>query len=124
MSAAERAALAAGEPGSVRADVDGAGSALRLGAGPLHCARLSPKRRASTLVTRSGEPRPPLHDLVAAIGAVLNKAIKNQYRTGADDPFVVYDKEGERCPRRGCAGTITRIVQAGRSTFFCAVCQN
>ena len=89
----------------------------------LHRARLSPKRRASTLVTRSGEPRPPVHDLVAAIGEVLNKAIKNQHRTGADDPFVVYDKEGERCPRRGCAGTIRRIVQAGRSTFFCAVCQ-
>ena len=89
----------------------------------LHRARLSPKRRASTLVTRSGEPRPPVHDLVAAIGEVLNKAIRNQYRTGADDPFVVYDKEGERCPRRGCTGTITRMVQAGRSTFYCRTCQ-
>ena len=89
----------------------------------LYRARLSPKRRASTLVTRSGEPRPPAHDLVAAIREVLNKAIKNQYRTGSDDPFVVYDKEGQRCPRRGCAGTITRIVQAGRSTFYCRTCQ-
>ena len=89
----------------------------------LHRARLSPKRRAATLVTRSGEPRPPLYDLVAAIAEVLNTAIRNQYRTGSDDPFVVYDKEGERCPRRGCAGTITRIVQAGRSTFFCPACQ-
>src|SRR5688500_2959640 len=89
----------------------------------LHRARLSPKRRASTLVTASGEPRPPVRDLVAAIGEVLNKAIRNQYRTGSDDPFVVYGKEGERCPRRGCAGTITRIVQAGRSTFYCRTCQ-
>jgi formamidopyrimidine-DNA glycosylase len=89
----------------------------------LHHARLSPQRRASTLVTRSGDPRPPMHDLVAAIAAVLHKAIKNQYRTGSDDPFLVYDKEGERCPRRGCAGTIARIVQAGRSTFYCRTCQ-
>src|SRR5688572_13007394 len=89
----------------------------------LHRARLSPRRRASTLATKSGGPRPPVHDLVAAIGEVLNKAIRNQYRTGSDDPFVVYDKEGERCPRRGCAGTITRIVQAGRSTFYCRTCQ-
>ena len=89
----------------------------------LHRARLSPKRRASTLATKSGAPRPPVHDLVAAIGEVLNKAIRNQYRTGSDDPFVVYDKEGQRCPRRGCPGTIVRIVQAGRSTFYCRTCQ-
>jgi formamidopyrimidine-DNA glycosylase len=89
----------------------------------LHRARLSPKRRASTLVTASGEPRPPVRDLVDAIGQVLVKAIRNQYRTGSNDPFVVYDKEGERCPRRGCGGTIARIVQGGRSTFYCRACQ-
>ena len=89
----------------------------------LHRARLSPKRRASTLVTRSGEPRPPLLDLVEAIRQVLKQAIKHQYRTGSDDPFLVYDHEGEPCPRRGCGGTIRRIVQGGRSTFFCPVCQ-
>ena len=89
----------------------------------LHLARLSPKRRASTLVTASGGPRPPLHDLVAAIRAVLKKAITHQYRTGGDDPFLVYDHEGEPCPRRGCHGTIRRIVQGGRSTFYCPVCQ-
>ena len=89
----------------------------------LHRARLSPKRAASTLITRSGEPRPALHDLVSAIREVLKVAIRNQYRTGADDPFLVYDHEGERCPRRGCGGTIRRIVQAGRSTFYCPLCQ-
>jgi formamidopyrimidine-DNA glycosylase len=89
----------------------------------LHRARLSPKRKASTLVTRSGEPRPALHDLVAAIRDVLKQAIRNQYRTGADNPFLVYDREGEPCPRVGCAGTIRRIVQGGRSTFYCPSCQ-
>jgi formamidopyrimidine-DNA glycosylase len=89
----------------------------------LHRAGLSPKRRASTLVTTTGEARPPLHDLVASIREVLEQAIRNQYRTGADNPFVVYDREGERCPRRGCRGTIRRIEQGGRSTYYCPVCQ-
>lgn len=35
----------------------------------------------------------------------------------------VYGREGERCLRRGCDGTVVRIVQAGRSTFFCPKCQ-
>jgi formamidopyrimidine-DNA glycosylase len=89
----------------------------------LHRARLSPKRLASTLVTRTGQPRPAAHDLVQAIRNVLTDAIRRQYRTGADNPFLVYDREGEPCPRRGCRGTIRRITQGGRSTYYCPVCQ-
>ena len=89
----------------------------------LHRARLSPQRRAATLTTRAGEPRPALDLLVRAIREVLKEAIRNQNRPGGDDRFRVYDREGRRCPRRGCAGTIKRIVQGGRSTFYCAVCQ-
>lgn len=89
----------------------------------LYRARLSPKRRASTLVTRTGLPRPALDDLVRAIKDVLRIAIRNQYRTGVDDPFLVYDREGKRCLRKGCGGRIKRIVQGGRSTFYCPVCQ-
>ena len=37
--------------------------------------------------------------------------------------FRVYDREGERCVTPGCPGTVKRIVQGGRSTFFCPVCQ-
>jgi formamidopyrimidine-DNA glycosylase len=37
--------------------------------------------------------------------------------------FDVYDREGEPCHTSGCTGTIKRIVQAGRSTFFCPRCQ-
>ena len=37
--------------------------------------------------------------------------------------FRVYDREGEPCPTAGCKGVIAREVQAGRSTFFCPVCQ-
>lgn len=89
----------------------------------LHRARLSPKRRASTLVARSGMPRPAVAELVEAIRAVLQDAIARTRRAGDGDRFRVYDREGQRCLRRGCPGTIKRIVQAGRSTFFCPVCQ-
>jgi formamidopyrimidine-DNA glycosylase len=85
----------------------------------LHRARLSPRRRASTLATRAGLPVERTTRLVAAIKRVLVDAIAGKY----DDGFRVYDREGARCPTRGCAGRIRRITQAGRSTFFCPVCQ-
>ena len=37
--------------------------------------------------------------------------------------FRVYDREGEPCATRGCGGTVRRLVQAGRSTFYCPRCQ-
>jgi formamidopyrimidine-DNA glycosylase len=89
----------------------------------LHRARLSPRRSASTLMTTSGAPRPQAYVLAQAIKDVLAEAIARRYRTDGSDRFRVYDREGRRCLRRGCHGVIRRIVQAGRSTFFCPVCQ-
>ena len=89
----------------------------------LHRARLSPKRAAATLVTKHGAPRPVVQELVEAIKDVLNEAITRQSRPGDGNPFRVYGREGEPCPRRGCGGTIRRILQGGRSTFYCPVCQ-
>ena len=37
--------------------------------------------------------------------------------------FKVYDREGEACVTPACTGTVTRLVQSGRSTFYCPVCQ-
>jgi formamidopyrimidine-DNA glycosylase len=89
----------------------------------LHRARLSPKRAASTLVTTGGAPRPAVRDLVRAIRDVLREAITRQARRGDGNPFRVYDRGGEPCPRRSCRGTIRRITQGGRSTYYCPVCQ-
>jgi formamidopyrimidine-DNA glycosylase len=85
----------------------------------LHRARLSPRRRASTVATRTGVPRDSAVRLVAAIKRVLTDAIAGKY----DERFRVYDRAGDRCPTRGCRGTIRRITQSGRSTFYCPVCQ-
>ena len=89
----------------------------------LHRARLSPKRRASSLVTSNGTPRGAVYELVDAIKEVLKEAIRRQRRSGDGNPFYVYDREGEPCPRRRCRGTIRRITQAGRSSYYCPVCQ-
>ncbi|WP_458791924.1 bifunctional DNA-formamidopyrimidine glycosylase/DNA-(apurinic or apyrimidinic site) lyase [Yoonia sp. MH D7] len=37
--------------------------------------------------------------------------------------FAVYDQEGNPCPTPSCESKITRIVQSGRSSFFCPQCQ-
>jgi formamidopyrimidine-DNA glycosylase len=91
----------------------------------LHRARLSPTRRASTIATLGGAPREMAVALVAAIKQVLTEAIARTvdpraYRTPR---FRVYDREGQRCRRPRCGGVIRRRTQAGRSTFYCPVCQ-
>ena len=90
----------------------------------LHVAGLSPHRRASTIATPSGAPRESARRLTAAIKRVLTGAITrktaSEYRSSR---FRVYDREAERCRRAKCTGTIRRRTQAGRSTFFCPVCQ-
>ncbi len=101
----------------------------------LHRARLSPKRSASTLAKRSGVAHPRAVALVDAIKTVLAEAIRaggsslrDHRRTDGElgyfqHHFAVYDRAGEPCPRPGCPGTVKRIVQNGRSTFFCPRCQ-
>ncbi len=98
----------------------------------LHRARLSPKRQAGTLARKSGlDAR--LEDLVRHIREILNEAIVAGGSTLQDyqsvdgakgefqQRFLVYGREGEACG--GCGGAIRRIVQAGRSTFYCPKCQ-
>lgn len=89
----------------------------------LHRAGLSPRRRASTIATTRGRPRPAAFRLTSAIKAVLRSAIARQERPYRSGDFRVYDRDGERCSRPGCGGTVRRIQQAGRSTFFCPKCQ-
>jgi formamidopyrimidine-DNA glycosylase len=101
----------------------------------LHRSRLSPRRRASTLATRTGAPNARAVALVDAIKAVLLDAIeaggsslRDHRQTNGElgyfqHRFRVYDREGKPCVTEGCGGTVKRIVQNGRSTFFCPVCQ-
>lgn len=95
----------------------------------LNRARISPFRAAGSI------SRPRLERLVAAIKAVLTEAIAAGGSTLRDyaqtdgalgyfqHSFRTYDREGQPCRNDGCGGVIARRVQAGRSTFYCPVCQ-
>lgn len=101
----------------------------------LHRARLSPKRQASTINDRKGNPNDRAVRLAQAIRDVLADAIeaggsslRDHRQTDGElgyfqHSFRVYDREGAACPTCGCKGTVRRIVQSGRSTFYCPVCQ-
>src|SRR3984885_144507 len=101
----------------------------------LYRALLSPKRSAATIATRTGAPNARAGALVDAIKAVLSDAIRaggsslrDHRRTDGElgyfqHHFRVYDREGAKCVTPGCKGTVKRIVQAGRSSFFRPVCK-
>lgn len=98
-------------------------------------ARLSPRRLAGSLATANGFAGKRLEALAPAIRAVIAEAIEAGGSSLRDyiradgalgyfqHRFSVYDREGEPCPRPGCGDTIRRIVQSGRSTFYCPTCQ-
>jgi formamidopyrimidine-DNA glycosylase len=93
----------------------------------LYMARISPRRRTGTVMRE----RAAL--LATAIRQVLEKAVKAGGSSARDyvnangeqgyfqTEWVVYDQEGKPCPI--CRAPIKRIVQSGRSTFYCAKCQ-
>jgi formamidopyrimidine-DNA glycosylase len=95
----------------------------------LHRAGISPRRKAG----RIAEPR--VRALVPVIRQVLEEAIEaggsslRDYRQADGElgyfqhTFRVYDREGGPCVSPGCGGTVARIVQSGRSSFFCPACQ-
>jgi formamidopyrimidine-DNA glycosylase (fpg) len=97
--------------------------------------RLSPTRLAGTLVTAMGRPTKSLERLVEAIRSVIADAIaaggsslRDHIQTDGSlgyfqHSFKVYDREGQPCQSPGCGGSVGRIVQGGRSTFYCARCQ-
>ena len=81
-------------------------------------AELDPREPASKV------SRDKLARLVDAIRLVLSPRRRRPGRytdQRGRERFAVYDREGKECRR--CGGTIERIVQAGRSTYFCPDCQ-
>ena len=92
----------------------------------LYYAGISPRRRAATIPGRRAER------LVAAIRQVLRAAIEaggsslRDYVQSTGElgyfqhRFAVYDREGVPCPDCRCTAGVRRIIQSGRSTFYCA----
>jgi formamidopyrimidine-DNA glycosylase len=98
-------------------------------------AGLSPRREAGTIASANGRVSQRAERLASAIRSVIADAIEAGGSSLRDyvhadgslgyfqHSFSVYDREGEPCHKPGCGGTIQRIVQSGRSTFYCPVCQ-
>jgi formamidopyrimidine-DNA glycosylase len=90
---------------------------------------ISPKRRAARV--KAGQ----IDVLVPAIKKVLQEAVRaggsslrDHRQTNGElgyfqKVFAAYDRTGETCVRPGCPGSIKRVVQSGRSTFYCPACQ-
>jgi len=95
----------------------------------LHRARIHPARIAASIsaprVERlAGEVVATLKDALAAGGSSLRDYRQADGELGYfQHSFRVYDREGEPCHTEGCPGTVRRIVQSGRSTFYCPKCQ-
>ena len=95
----------------------------------LFAARISPLRESSKLTEIEA------NRLVKEIRRVLLEAINTGAATLQDfrekdgslgyfhASFKVYGREGQGCKTTSCSGKIARIVQAGRSSFFCRSCQ-
>ncbi|MCT7374527.1 bifunctional DNA-formamidopyrimidine glycosylase/DNA-(apurinic or apyrimidinic site) lyase [Chelativorans salis] len=98
-------------------------------------AKLSPRRTAATLAARDGGEtarsarlaeaiRTVIADAIAAGGSSLRDYMQTDGTLGYfQHTFSVYDREGVPCRTAGCEGTVQRIVQGGRSTFYCPACQ-
>ncbi|MDO5657532.1 MAG: bifunctional DNA-formamidopyrimidine glycosylase/DNA-(apurinic or apyrimidinic site) lyase [Paracoccus sp. (in: a-proteobacteria)] len=95
----------------------------------LHRAGIDPRRAAgrisrARLDALAGHVVDVLHDAIAAGGSSL----RDHRQVGGElgyfqHAFRVYDREGAPCPRAGCDGVVRRIVQQGRSSYFCPRCQ-
>ena len=97
--------------------------------------KINPKKNCSKLVTSKGKPRKDLILLVQKINEVIKEAIEvggsslrdfsniNGKMGYFQSYFNVYNRENEKCLLDCCDGVIKRIIQSGRSTFFCSKCQ-
>ena len=95
----------------------------------LHRAGLSPLRLAGTLGPKRAEKlvlavRQIIDEAIAAGGSSLKDFASTDGELGYfQHTFRTYGREGEPCSTLGCGAKIERIVQSGRSTFFCPTCQ-
>ena len=95
-------------------------------------AGLSPRRQAGNIVSRSGARTERLaeaiHSVIAEAIAAGGSSLRDYVQADGSlgyfqHAFSVYDREGAPCAKPLCEGSISRIVQAGRSTFYCPACQ-
>ena len=96
----------------------------------LHRAGIDPRRAAgrigaARIAALVGHVRDVLAEAIAAGGSSLRDHRQATGELGYfQHSFRVYDREGAPCPTPGCSGAIRRVVQSGRSSFYCPTCQH
>ena len=103
-----------------RAEVDGRE------AGHIHAYRLGRKVAGKVGGTALARLVPAIKDVIAEAIAAGGSTLRDYAQPDGElgyfsKQFDVYDREGQACVR--CPGTIARIAQGGRSTWFCPRCQ-
>ena len=92
----------------------------------LYRAGIHPKRAGGSIsLERLRRLVPAIHHVLAEAIAAGGSTLRDFASGGGElgyfsKSFTVYDREGQRCR---CGGTVKRIVQGGRSTFYCPACQ-
>ena len=92
-------------------------------------AGINPKRKAGQISAKRVATLVPLirtvlSEAIAAGGSSLRDYRQSDGELGYfQHVFQVYDREGQNCVTHGCDSVINRIVQSGRSSFFCPQCQ-
>jgi len=95
----------------------------------LHRAGIDPRRQAGRIAApRVGALARAIREVLAEAIAAGGSSLRDYRQTDGElgyfqHAFRAYGREGEPCLREGCGGTVRRIVQAGRSSFFCPRCQ-
>ncbi|CAN0603175.1 unnamed protein product [Ectocarpus sp. 12 AP-2014] len=95
----------------------------------LHRTGISPVRQASRISSKRAATLVPairtvLSEAIAAGGSSLRDYKQTDGELGYfQHTFRVYDREAAPCPTPACKGKIARIVQSGRSSFYCPSCQ-
>ena len=94
----------------------------------LYRARIAPTRLAGS-IENPGALVPIIRDVLAEAIEAGGSSLKDYRRTDGElgyfqKAFAVYGREGQPCLTPGCTATIARIVQSGRSSFFCPTCQS
>jgi formamidopyrimidine-DNA glycosylase len=95
----------------------------------LHRAGIAPTRKAGRIAApRVARLVPIIRDVLGEAIAAGGSSLRDHRQADGtlgyfQHGFRVYDREGAPCPTPGCDGTIRRIVQSGRSTFYCPACQ-
>ncbi|MBF9035231.1 bifunctional DNA-formamidopyrimidine glycosylase/DNA-(apurinic or apyrimidinic site) lyase [Rhodobacterales bacterium HKCCE2091] len=95
----------------------------------LHRAGISPRRAAGRIsAARIARLVPAIRDVLTEAIAAGGSSLRDHRQTDGElgyfqHSFRVYDREGAPCPTPGCTGTVRRIVQSARSSFYCPACQ-